>query len=201
MTRFVSTSSDALRLFGMANQLTEAELDRVEQQYDIDLGRRRLASAPERDETYYPQFDQAIRSEAARMAEHYEIFYCLERTIRTLVDETLKVEAGPQWWDAAGKVPQRIHDDVAARIQKEIDSAVTLRSANPIDFTTFGELGEIMKANWALFGATFDSQRAVEKVLANLNTLRAAIAHCCPLAEDEVLRLRLGVRDWFRLME
>lgn len=34
-----------------------------------------------------------------------------------------------------------------------------------------------------------------------LNTLRGAVAHCTPLAEDEVLRLRLSVRDWFRLME
>lgn len=27
------------------------------------------------------------------------------------------------------------------------------------------------------------------------------IAHCTALAEDEVLRLQLGLRDWFRLME
>jgi hypothetical protein len=27
------------------------------------------------------------------------------------------------------------------------------------------------------------------------------VAHCSPLAEDEVLRLKLSVRDWFRLME
>jgi len=37
--------------------------------------------------------------------------------------------------------------------------------------------------------------------MANLNTLRGPIAHCTLLAEDEVVRLRLSVRDWFRQME
>jgi hypothetical protein len=37
--------------------------------------------------------------------------------------------------------------------------------------------------------------------MANLNMLRGPIAHCSPLAEDEVLRLQLTVRDWFRLGE
>ena len=70
-----------------------------------------------------------------------------------------------------------------------------------MDFTTFGELGEIIKANWDVFGGAFTSQPAVSKVMSSLNTLRGPIAHCSPLAEDEILRLRLSVRDWFRLME
>ncbi len=37
--------------------------------------------------------------------------------------------------------------------------------------------------------------------MTSLNMLRAPIAHCCPLAEDEIVRLRLTVKDWFRLME
>jgi hypothetical protein len=41
----------------------------------------------------------------------------------------------------------------------------------------------------------------VGRVMATLNTLRNPIAHCCPLAPDEQLRLRLAVKDWFRLME
>ena len=72
---------------------------------------------------------------------------------------------------------------------------------DPIDFTTFGELGEIIKKNWDVFDSLFTSVRAVEKVMSSLNTLQGPIAHCSLLAEDEVLRLRLAVRDWFRLME
>jgi hypothetical protein len=91
--------------------------------------------------------------------------------------------------------------DAETRLQRDLDSGYTLRSDNPLDFTTFGELGEIIKTNWDLFGAIFSSPKAVEKVMASLNLLRGPVAHCSPLAEDEVLRLQLSVRDWFRLME
>ena len=43
--------------------------------------------------------------------------------------------------------------------------------------------------------------KAVEKVMSTLNTLRGPIAHRSPLAQDEIVRLKLAVRDWFRLME
>jgi hypothetical protein len=194
-----TSAADAIKLFAMANQLTETELDRIEAEFGIDLGRRKAVLA-DKDETYYPQFDAKVRTEAAQMARHYEVFCALETTIRTLITETLAAAAGQKWWEP-GRVPPAIHAEVAKRVQREVDSGVTFRSDDPIDFTTFGELGEIIKANWDVFGSIFNSPRAVEKVMANLNTLRSPIAHCSPLAADEVLRLTLSVRDWFRLME
>jgi hypothetical protein len=86
-------------------------------------------------------------------------------------------------------------------MQRELDSGVTVRSDDAIDYTTFGELSQIINSNWSVFEDTFNSRRAVEKVMANLNLLRGPIAHCSPLAADEVLRLQLSLRDWFRLME
>jgi hypothetical protein len=55
--------------------------------------------------------------------------------------------------------------------------------------------------NWAIFASVFNNIKAVEKIMFNLNTLRNPIAHCSVLAEDEVLRLELSLRDWFRLAE
>jgi hypothetical protein len=86
-------------------------------------------------------------------------------------------------------------------MQKEIDSGFTPRSEDEIDFTTFGELGEIVRGNWDSFDAIFSSEKAFTKIMTSLNMLRGPIAHCCPLAEDEIVRLRLTVKDWFRLME
>jgi len=51
-------------------------------------------------------------------------------------------------------------------------------------------------------GKPHDS-RTVERIVStffNANLLRGPIAHCCPLAEDEKVRLDLTVKDWFRLM-
>lgn len=152
------------------------------------------------DESYYPQIESEIRAEAASMAPQYEVFYSLETTIRTLISDSLEATEGDQWWSSA-RTPAQIKRDAESRRQREIDTGMTPRSQEPLDFTTFGELSEIIKTNWDVFGAIFSSVKAVERVMASLNTLRGPIAHCSPLAEDEVVRLRLSVRDWFRLME
>ena len=93
-----------------------------------------------------------------------------------------------------------IKKSVKDNIQNEIDSGVTPRSEEEIDYTTFGQLGEIVRKNWNSF-PMFSSQKAFSKIMTSLNTLRGPIAHCCILAEDEVVRLKLTVKDWFRLME
>ena len=192
-------AEDAIKLFAVSNQLLENDLDRVERELGIDL-RRGHVRAIDADQDYYPQIDRAIRSEAARMSQHYEIFYSLEKTIRSLVADTLQAAEGEKWW-ATQRVPQNIKQEAEARMQREVDSGTTLRSTDPLDFTTFGELGEMIKTNWDVFGSLFSSPKAVAKVMASLNTLRGPVAHCSALAEDEVVRLRLSVRDWFRLME
>lgn len=188
-----------IKLFGISNQLLETELDRIERELGLELGRDHVGLIRS-DETYYPQIDASIRAEAARMSEHYEVFYALERTIRGLVTETLEAKEGELWWESE-RVPQKIKTDAHDRMKREIDSGMTPRSVDRIDFTTFGELGEIIKSNWDAFGDIFKSPRAVERVMSNLNTLRGPIAHCSLLGEDEIVRLRLTVRDWFRLME
>jgi hypothetical protein len=188
---------DKLKIFGMNNQFVELDLDRIEQTLKLDLGRKKNKVI--KDNVYYPQFEAEIRNEAKQMSKHYEIFYCLEKSIRELITTSIETSYGDDWWN--NKVPQKVRDEVKGRIQREVDSGVTPRSDEEIDFTTFGELGDIIKSNWDVFGTIFNSQRAVERVMTNLNTLRAPIAHCSKLAEDEVVRLQLSVRDWFRLME
>lgn len=193
------TLEEQIKLFGISNQLLENDLDRVEREVAIDLGRGHLKLL-EKDQDYYPQIDQEIRQEAAKMSMHYEIFYSLEKSIRGLISDTLEAAEPTGWWDS-GRVLPKIKSDAEGRMKKEVDSGVTPRSTDPIDFTNFGELGEIIKNNWDVFGGIFNSPKAVERVMANLNTLRGPIAHCSALAEDEVVRLKLSVRDWYRLME
>ena len=179
--------------------MTERTLDYLERDLNIDLGRAEL-SEQEKDDEYYPQFQHAVRVEAKEMAIHYELFYCLEVSIRKMINEKLLSELGENWWNTAD-IPEPTRKNVKDNIQREIDSAFTQRSENELDYTTFGELGEIVRKNWDKFGDLFNSQKAFNRVMNSLNLLRGPIAHCSPLAEDEVVRLRLTVRDWFWLME
>lgn len=190
--------SSAVKSFAMTNMLLEAELDKVEDKYQIDLGRNRNIGNKIEDR-YYPQFASSIRAEARKMSQHYEVFYCLEKSIRQLIVDVFEETRDSDWWE--NLVPDVVKQNATKSIKREKEAAVTPRSLDPIDYTTFGELSEIIKSNWSLFGGVvFNELKAVEKVMSNLNSLRNPIAHCSPLADDEVLRLELALRDWFRIM-
>jgi Swt1-like HEPN len=190
-------TDDYLRSFGMSGLIITEELKGVEQKFGVELGHLPRASQQSATD-YYPQFEQEVRKEAAVMAQHYELFYCLEQAIRKLIIETMEDDGGANWWE--NKVPQQIRDEVKKLVKTEVDGGVTRRSDRAIDYTTFGQLSVIIGANWILFETIFKSQRAVEKVMSGLNILRGPIAHCCPLSEDEVDRLQLTVKDWFRMI-
>lgn len=186
-----------VKLFTLANSLAENSLDKVEKEYDIDLGRKAPIETKRKD--YYLQFNSSFRQEARDMAEHYEVFYCLEKSIRSLIMQLMKEKYGDKWWDE--KVKPDIQKNVDDNINREEESGFTQRSELKIDYTTFGELSQIVNTNWEAFSDLFRNQRAFQKIMTNLNQLRGPIAHCCPLAADEVVRLQITVKDWFRLME
>lgn len=188
-----------IRSFGMSGLLISEDLKEVESRFGLLLGHGPTSREEEQASEYYPQFEGSVREEAARMSQHYEVFYCLEISIRKLVSETLAEAFGPDWWNGVG-VPQRIKDDVRDRAQKEMDNGVTRRSDDLLNYTTFGELSVLITNNWVSFEPIFNSRRAVERIMSSLNLLRGPIAHCCPISDDEVDRLRLTVKDWFRTM-
>lgn len=150
-------------------------------------------------EPFIKQFDRANRKNAAHMSRYYEIFYLLENDIRRLIVETMEAAHGTAWWDT--RVPTGVLEEVRKNRQREAQAAVSIRSEDDIDYTTFGQLGDIIRENWSDFAGMLSNQSAVSRVLASLNMLRGTIAHCGVLADDEVDRLKLAIRDWFRVLE
>jgi hypothetical protein len=146
------------------------------------------------------QFSAEVRDNALMMAEHYKLFYMLENDIRRLIDDTLTEEnKGTDWWEKLA--PESAKLEYKGNLQREQEAGFTRRSDNPLDYVTFGHLGDIIRANYALFGGILSNQKAMGRVMFSLNNLRGPIAHCGLLAEDEVDRLKLAVKDWFRLLE
>jgi hypothetical protein len=187
-----------IKLFCLANSLAENNLDSVENDFELDLERIEKTEIKKKD--FYLQFDSDFRKEAKAMSEHYEVFYCLEKSIRRQVMLLMQEKYGENWWDS--KMDEETRKNVDKNIQREEDSGFTIRSEVKIDYTTFGELTQIVTKNWEAFDDLFKrGQRAFQRIMNNLNQLRGPIAHCCPLAEDEIVRLELTVKDWFRLME
>jgi hypothetical protein len=95
---------DQIKLFGLNNLSIEAGIKKAEKQIGIAI--RQAEPNEDKDEEFYPQFPEHIRNEAEDMARHYEIFYCLETSIRQLVVDRLKEEVGTGWWLTS--VPEQI---------------------------------------------------------------------------------------------
>lgn len=150
-------------------------------------------------EPFIKQFDIANRKNASHMSRYYEIFYLLENDIRRLIVETMEAAHGTKWWET--RVPPGVLEEMRKNREREAQAAVSIRSDDDIDYTTFGQLGDIIRANWSDFAGMLSNQSAVSRVMAALNMLRGTIAHCGVLAEDEVDRLKLAIRDWFRVLE
>lgn len=147
---------------------------------------------------YVKQFDFESRSRARKMSQYYELFYMLENDVRRIIGETLEEAHGGEWWSKC--VEQPIKDEVQKNKKREAEAGVSLRSESDIDYTTFGQLGDIIRKNWPDFAGMMSNPSAVSRVMFQLNMLRASIAHCGLLADDEVDRLKLAIKDWFRIL-
>jgi hypothetical protein len=132
------------------------------------------------------------------MSQHYEVFFMLENEARRIVEKTMEKRYGPDWWD---RVSEQIRDACKRNRQRELEAGVTSRSDSNLDYITFGEINQIIESHWKSFEGVMANQKAIKTLLTSLNTLRSVIAHCGVLADDEVDRLSLAVRDWFRLVK
>lgn len=187
-----------IRAFGMSGAQIASEISQLESKFDVKLTSKR-SNEKVRKHNDYQSFEASVREDAAWMSEFYEIFYCLEVSIRKLISSTLADAEGADWWNSS-RVAEGIKNEVANLKKREIASAITPRSDQMLDYTTFGQLSQLITDNFDLFEPIISSKAAVSRVLNQLNLLRGPIAHCCPLAEDERDRLELTVRDWFRLL-
>lgn len=187
-----------LRAFGMSGAQAIAEISNVETATGLSiLPKEREITA--RKLSGYDQFERDVQNSASLMSEYYEIFFCLEFSIRRIVNATLRDAEGIEWWNSE-RVSEGIRQEVERNKDREEKAGITLRSDNNLDYLTFGQLGELITSNFDLFETILSSKSAVSRVMNNLNLLRAPIAHCCLLADDEKERLELSVRDWFRLL-
>ena len=186
-----------LRSFGMTGVQIALDLTRIEKRFGFSLGHDAKPKSRKTEE--YEQFERDLRAEAAEMSESYELFYCLENSIREFVEEVIVEAAGHDWW-TGDLVDEDIRKKTEQNRDKEVESGVTPRSERLIDYTTFGQLSKLITDNWVLFETVFRDQSAVSRVSSQLNLLRGPIAHCNLTDELERERLNLMVKSWFRMM-
>lgn len=183
-----------LLVFGMKNLLLEGALDGLESR-GIEMGRPLLKKEEKVVDTGL--FDNDILVKARRMADFYVLYYTMENSVRRLLTEVLSEKYGSDWWNKA--VPEGVRKEVEKKQKEELETAMSIRSDDPLAYTNFGELIDIFNANWEEFSEFLRSKRAVQDTLSQFNKIRNIIAHSCDLNDDEILRFKLLINDWFRI--
>lgn len=174
----------------------EIDQNKFTRQSDI-LDEEIVAKRISQRESILLKFDSKIRLEAAEMSQNYELLYCLEKSIRNLVLEVMANKYGFEWWEK--KVKFEIKEKVKYNQKNELNTGHTQLSENEIDYTTFGDLRQIIESNWEDFSGLLKNKFAFNRIMYTLNQLRGPLAHSNYLTEDEVIRLNLTIKDWLRL--
>jgi len=142
-------------------------------------------------------FSLQIRNQAVRMAEIYTFFFCFENSVRELVESRLQESLALEWWEKG--VPQAVRKRVTDRREKEnANRWHQARGGSDIYYADFGDLCNVIISNWARFEDLFPSQDWVRARLGDLEMSRNVIAHNGILAEIEVNRMELYLRDWLQ---
>jgi hypothetical protein len=188
-----------IQLFILKCAVIETGIRAAMEDYPVDTMSAPTSGIDPQLDPFIRQFTLKNKKNAAHMSRYYEMFYLLENDIRRLIIETMEAAHGFNW--RTTHVPQAVLEEIRRNRSREAQAAVSIRSEDDIDYTTFGQLGDIIRDNWSDFAGMLSNPQAVSRVFAALNMLRGTIAHCGVLADDEVDRLKLAIRDWFRVLE
>ena len=185
---------DPLKRFVFDALLTQNSLAQLE---SIGISVRGAAVAAPTVELEEAEFSPRIVYDAGRMSSVFGAFFCLENAVRELITERLLERKGIDWWEQA--VPTKIKTAVERLKEKESKTRYhTQRSSALIGYTMFGNLGQIIIANWDEFSDLFPDQAWVTSRFNDLEMSRNIIMHTGVLPQLEIDRIESIVRDWIR---
>lgn len=142
-------------------------------------------------------FSEDIRKSAIKSMSVHVAFFCLENSARELVVAKMSENHGGEWW--SGKVPTAIKEKVLQRQEKEGKNRWHVqRGANPINYTDFGDLVQIVIANWSDFEDLFPDQHWITSRFNDLEASRNIVAHNNTLDQREVDRIKMYLADWLQ---
>jgi hypothetical protein len=144
------------------------------------------------------EFSPLLVHDAQRMASVYARFFCLENSVRELIEDRLSERYGASWWDSA-HVSDKIRKSANDLREKEKKNKYhSPRASAMIGYTTFGNLGQLIINNWQDFSDFFPDQHWVSSRFNDLELSRNIIMHTGMLPSLEIERIESIARDWIR---
>jgi hypothetical protein len=146
------------------------------------------------------QFGIQRRNDALEMARLYAVLHAFENEIRQLVKETLEEHIGSDWWNGES-VPKKIKEKADSRRKIAIqDSWLEGAKDENLEYVDFGDLSQIIIANWDSFKEIIPSQSWLNQRMIELEKARNFVAHNRMLLPNEFQRIYMYVSDWNKVV-
>jgi hypothetical protein len=164
----------------------------------IDVGSR--SGAEVTSPSALEDFSFNARVQARRMGDVYELLYCLENSVRELIESTLREVFGPETWWSEG-VPERLRKAAEKRKQDELKARWHgPRGESLLNYVDFPQYGDVIVAQWDHFDELIGDQDWLVNYFAEMNRTRRSLAHAGTLTETDVERMEFRVREWLRVV-
>jgi len=116
--------------------------------------------------------------------------------VRSLVTKAMIESFPTDWWS---KVPERIQKSAKSRMEEDAKFRWHgARGTEPINYCDFGDLSSIIVTNWSVFEDVVGNMEWAKGVLNTLEKSRNIIMHSGTLANEDVERIGMNIRDWIR---
>jgi hypothetical protein len=143
-------------------------------------------------------FSTESRVQARHMGEVYELLYCLENSVRELIESTLREVHGAEWWN---KLPQKLREQAEKRkLDDESSRWHSPRGESLLNYLDFPQYAQIISEQWVHFESLIGDQPWMTNYFAEINRSRRALAHTGKLKESDVARMAMRVDDWLRVV-
>jgi hypothetical protein len=188
---------DDLYAFAFRGLLAEEALDKAGRQtkgnfsdsWDLETSRRLGVHL----------MDEALVIRSRKMAVVYTAICAFENSIREFIEKKLLEEKGENWWELC--VSAQIKSEAETRKASEKGIRwLTPRGNSLLYYTEFGNLISIMAKpeNWKYFEVHIVSVDWAKQIISTLEKSRNIIMHSGELAQTDVERVGMFIRDWIR---
>jgi Swt1-like HEPN len=185
---------DQLYAFVYRGLLADTNLDRVGRK------RRKHFGADDahklRQSLSFEMLDPDRVADAQRMSIVYTAIHAFENSVRQLVLRAMAEAHGEEWWS---KVSSNIQSRVKTRMEEDAKFRYhTPRGATEMMYCDFGDLSLIIVAQWQVFETVLVNQGFAKSILDTLERARNIIMHGGMLAQEDIERVGMNIRDWIR---
>jgi len=185
---------DDLYSFIYRGVLTEEALDKAGRQRRAHFGAEEARAMQK--SLSYDVLDPEALADAERMTTAYAAIHAFENIVRQLVTKAMAELHGEEWWE---HVPDRIRRSVKSRMAEDAKFRWHgARGTSEMNYCDFSDLSSIIVTNWVAFEDILANMEWAKAILSTLEKSRNTTMHGGVLADEDVERIGVNIRDWIR---